>query len=98
MTLARYRDTAALLQDDPIIVAMAARLTSIADLKSASDVPFVFVETSSGMGKTQSAFAIVESLRRCGRPCYYIVSSDSFSSWQGVQTIYNAYRNISDAF
>src|SRR4051794_18008333 len=59
------------------------------------DVPFIFLEGSSGMGKTQCALAIRQKLLEQKRIVHYFLAKSSTSKSQDV---YKAFREISAAF
>lgn len=57
-------------------------------------VPFIFLEGSSGVGKTQMAFTLLEQLKDTNQAYYFLFSTPGEQS----QDIYRYYENISKVF
>jgi hypothetical protein len=93
----KYIDIGRSLFAEPIITNILEKLLQILRSTDVNAKPFVFVEESSGSGKTQSAFALKRafSIHSPQRKFFYLVSSEVNDS---SQMIYRVFHNISSAF
>lgn len=85
------------LKEDPMILDIKEKLRSINTNKYSNAVPFLFIENSSGTGKTQSAFGLksaLNDLKQENRFFYLLCSPVTDNS----QLIYRVFRNQSHAF
>eukprot|EP00047_Mylnosiga_fluctuans_P024682 m.167894 g.167894 ORF g.167894 m.167894 type:complete len:145 (-) comp9904_c1_seq38:1428-1862(-) len=78
------------LRTDPAIVALNARILSCM-VEPGVIPPFIVLGASSGLGKTQAAFALDPTLR-----CVYLV--DTPPGLPGTQRIYTAFERASSLF
>jgi hypothetical protein len=90
----RYMTIAATLKNDESVLEICDRLMDITSSKFEHDVPFVFLEGSSGSGKSQMAFNIMSRLEK-ERECFYLLFEAPGSN---AQKIYQNYTNISSTF
>lgn len=92
-SLQTYNNIAEALKDDESVNALEHVLLEITS-GSTSDVPFLFLEGSSGSGKSQMAFNLKEKLRRSRQCCYFLFERVRETS----QDIYRNFANVSDLF
>ncbi|EFX60272.1 hypothetical protein DAPPUDRAFT_124754, partial [Daphnia pulex] len=87
----RYAKIGQDIADDPAIDAILAAVNKVRDGEASATPPFVFVDGSSGVGKTQAAFA----LRARGQLVHHLLLS---KVGDDSQPIYKALRPLSNAF
>jgi hypothetical protein len=92
--LARYQLIASYLQDHDAVKQVCERLKEITTCFSDYECPFVFLEGSSGTGKTQMAFNIISKLGENRKIFYFLFSPPG----QSAQNIYKNFENISNLF
>ena len=71
--------------------------TKISNIEK-NDWPFLFIEGSSGVGKTQSAFALRSALLEKFKDIEFVYLVCKEPKFASIQSIYQAYDNINDAF
>jgi hypothetical protein len=87
----RYAKIGQDIANDPAIDAILAAVNKVRDGEASATPPFVFVDGSSGVGKTQAAFA----LRARGQLVHHLLLS---KVGDDSQPIYKALRPLSNAF
>ena len=93
----KYDQIGLTLSTEPIIVNIMEQLLGIFAFNTVDKTPFVFIEDSSGAGKTQAAFALKHALaRRC--PQRKFVHLLCLELDQRSQEIYKVFNDISLAF
>jgi hypothetical protein len=90
----RYMKIASTLKDDDSVLEICNQLLHITSATFEHDVPFVFLEGSSGSGKSQMAFNIMSRLGM-ERNCFYFLFEAPGSN---AQKIYLNYSNTSSIF
>jgi hypothetical protein len=90
----RYTKIAATLRDDDTVSEICDQLLEITSKAFEYDVPFVFLQGSSGSGKSQMAFNIMSRLDK-ERHCFYFLFEPP---WSNAQRIYLNYENLSHIF
>ncbi|ORY39291.1 hypothetical protein BCR33DRAFT_654355, partial [Rhizoclosmatium globosum] len=90
-SLAKFMALAVLMEQDPAILAIT---NCIQKLEHSDEIPFVFVEGSSGTGKTQTALTVTRLLSQTA-PVYYFLYKPPTKP---VQAIYQNFRSITTFF
>lgn len=91
--LARYKEVAQYLSDSPEIAAIVRGINEMGE--SLGVMEFMFLQGSSGMGKTQAALTVREIMFRQGKPVFYMVAEPIKDH---SQAIYKVFSGISELF
>lgn len=93
-----YKNIGEALSEDPMVVCVKNQLLSLVNVQAPSSTnphPFIFVEDSSGTGKTQLAFALESALSQHQVQTIYLLCSPVVDS---SQPIYRVFAKISHTF
>ena len=93
-SLARYQRIANSLQNHPTVIQVCEKLIEITADYSDYECPFVFLEGSSGTGKTQMAFNIIAKFGSIRNSFYFLFSPPG----RMAQDIYKNFEKITQLF
>ncbi|ORY45563.1 hypothetical protein BCR33DRAFT_678920 [Rhizoclosmatium globosum] len=93
-TFSKFMTVAVGLQNDPSLLAIVHKINSIPKEWSNLNTPFVFLEGSSGTGKTQTAFALLNLLAASTQVLYFLY----LPVGEHAQPIYKCFQAVSKLF
>src|SRR5690348_8912094 len=92
LRLQSYEDMGRLLFNTPEVARMTQIVDEIDRFSSTDTPPFVFLEGSSGVGKTQMAFNLAQAYSNTDRKLFYLIATPVVRS---TQKIYKVFLNPS---
>ncbi|KAJ3079788.1 hypothetical protein HK100_010318, partial [Physocladia obscura] len=85
-SLTQYLALGKLLENDLCVAKVIAWLNEVRNAKvhDSRGIPFAFLEGSSGMGKTQTAFALISKFQSLKLPVIYLLFNKATESFQSI--------------